>query len=414
MALANIFIAADSGSGNTASKNTGQAMSAKAAGLPNVILANIGDTIYPQATAANEPHVAANFWFAGSNFTKANSIATPGNHDNGAGGTAPDVTAYLDAWTGTMSKVTGVTPYIASGIPNTDQFIDVQGWRIFLINSGAIEIAAATPGWPVPHSSSFSASNARVQWLRSNWAPGLKNIVFTHHLPYSVFGSHNDNPQMDNLWNEMLGVNDGSGPHSCLLVGGHDHNMQIFNPRNASGTFPGITNIVCGGAEGHYTGNPPASNRSQPSWLQFANDTTLGFGLLEILSATQLRFSIYDQSGALMANTAALGTSGSAQQTITISGGVTTPTYEYSLDGAAYVPTPSSGTQKSFTLGSLAPGQHRIKIRDTTPGPDAQFAWVQSPVKPAQPTVDTILDATGNPVASGSHISGDKITITFH
>ena len=408
MALANIFIAADSGSGNTASKATGKAMSNMAAGKPNVLLANIGDTLYPQAQTANIPHVAANFWFSGSNFTKANSIATPGNHDNGAGGTAPDNTAYLSAWAGTMSKVdSSVSPYIASGIPNTDQFIDVQGWRIFLINSGAIEVANATPGWPVPHSSTFAASNARVQWLRSNWAAGLKNIVFTHHLPYSVFGSHNDNPQMDNLWNEMIG-------HACLLVGGHDHNMQIFTARNASAGFPGIVEVVCGGAEGHYTGSPPAGNRSQVSWLQFANDTTLGFGLLEIMSATQLKFSIFDQSGSPMQNTAALGTSGASSITINIPGGVTVPTYQYSVDGGSYVATGNGGQDKTITLASLAAGPHSIKIRDSTPGPDAQYAWIQSGTKPAAPVLSgTPLDGAGAPVVSGGHTDQQQITFTF-
>lgn len=384
-----------------------------AAGKPNVLLANIGDTLYPQAQAANEPHVAANFWFSGSAFSQANSIATPGNHDNGAGGTAPDVTAYLDAWAGTLSKTSGVTPYIASGIPNTDQFIDVQGWRIFLINSGAIEVTAATPGWPVPHSSSMPAGNARVAWLRSNWAPGLKNIVFTHHLPYSVYGSHNDNPEMDNLWNEMLGANDGSGPHSCLIVGGHDHNMQLFTPRNASGSFPGITNVVCGGAEGHYTGNPPANNRSKTSWLQFANDTTLGFGLLEILSATQLRFTIYDQSGAIMQNTPTLAPTGVAQTTITIPGGVTTPTYEYSVDGGAYTATGTGGEDKAFALSSLTPGPHYVKVRDSTPGPDAMYAWIQQGVPPNPVTLGVELDGEGNPVPIGGHTESPDITISW-
>src|SRR5512142_3353670 len=163
MALATIAVIADCGSDNAAALATGKAASTFVGASGYLIYA--GDTLYPIASTATEYHVPK-ICFNGSpggSFDKARACATPGNHDNGSGVSGgPNVASYLRAWSGTLSKVSNLGTYPATGVPNTDQFIDIAGWRFHFINSGGINQEAATPGWPVPHSSSMPAGNARV------------------------------------------------------------------------------------------------------------------------------------------------------------------------------------------------------------------------------------------------------------
>src|SRR5436190_21873818 len=128
MALATIAILADAGSDIAPAQKSFKAAYDFCG--PNSYLFYIGDTLYPQASKANEFHVQKNCFGGppGGSFARSRAFATPGNHDNGNGsGGAPNVQSYFNAWKGTPTRTSGVLA--AAGVPNTDQYVDIAGWR---------------------------------------------------------------------------------------------------------------------------------------------------------------------------------------------------------------------------------------------------------------------------------------------
>ena len=254
----------------------------------------------------------------------ARTVMTPGNHSNGPAGstTKGDASAWLayNASKGTLTRTTGGWINQSAGMPLTDQFVDIGGIRFIFINSGGV--ANAKPGWPVPVTGGSVAGNARVDWLRSAWKPGLANVVVTHHPRWSVYGGNFDNPAMQNLIDEILGRNDGSGPHSRLILQGHDHNMQLMKPQLASGSYKGLVSVVaglCATAPG--TAAAGSANTSKKSWLQFLNMTPAAKGFLQVdvMSDRSLQLSMIqaaDTTGTLMKNTSGTGITGAAKVTI--------------------------------------------------------------------------------------------------
>jgi hypothetical protein len=177
-----------------------------------------GDEYSPYCTAKtvqhyddflDQPHISAR-----------RTVMTPGNHSNGPGGKYPDIRAWLayNAERGTLTRTNGGWIDQKHGIPLTDQFVDIAGVRFILVNSGAIYQLADRPGWPVPGTGGPVKADPRVAWLRSAWAPGLRNVVVTHHPRWSYYGDHHDCPGMQNLVDEIMGQNDGSKPHSPLIL----------------------------------------------------------------------------------------------------------------------------------------------------------------------------------------------------
>ena len=91
------------------------------------------------------------------NVSPARTVMTPGNHTNGPGGksggsrspTSRRWLAYNQA-NGTLTRTTGGWIDQPTGIPLTDQYVDVAGIRFIFLNSGAVENLIDKPGWPVP------------------------------------------------------------------------------------------------------------------------------------------------------------------------------------------------------------------------------------------------------------------------
>ncbi len=232
----------------------------------------------------------------------ARCVMTPGNHTNGPGGKSniPDVSAWIayNRARGTRSRTDGVWINRSEGIPLTDQYVDVAGVRFIFLNSGACERVVDKPGWPVPHTGGSVAGNARVAWLRSAWRPGTRNVVITHHARWSYYGGAHDNPTMQNLIDEIMGKNDGTGPHSSLILQGHDHCMQLMHPQGAKGAYPGLTSGVIGLCS------------TAPTTHEAPKDIMSDFSLqLSIIDAA-------DTSGKLMQNTPATGVTGAATAVI--------------------------------------------------------------------------------------------------
>ena len=322
------YVSDAGGAGNTPlGPSINAAFGRASCGVANCYLFIGGDTYSTSASAASMLHYDA--YFNQPNIVPARGIMTPGNHDNGSGNgnPLPDNAAWkaYNNTKGTLTKTNGAELGSAGeGIPNTDQFLDIGGLRWFFINTGAINSGNATPGWPVPHSGTMNASNARVSFLRNNWKAGLKNVMVYHHPRWSYWGNHHDNPNMQNIINECVG-------HCCLGLSGHDHNMQIFQPQLASGSYPGFTQIVAGlCGTSPYTG-AAGSQTSQKSWVQWANISSgIGFFQIDVFDDGSLVGSMVNgavTTGALMAATASTGNTGAATVTIQTGGSVvdTTP-----------------------------------------------------------------------------------------
>jgi hypothetical protein len=326
-AVARVAFAADSGGGGS-SKAPKVAAAINAAfgrfGDPAKTSLFIGGDEYSVCNASTMKHYDK--YLTQPNIDPARCVMTPGNHTNGPGGTSniPDVSAWIayNQARGTKSRTDGVWINRSEGIPLTDQYVDVAGIRFIFLNSGACENVVDKPGWPVPHTGGSVTGNSRVAWLRSAWRPGTRNVVITHHARWSYYGGAHDNPTMQNLIDEIMGKNDGTSPHSSLILQGHDHCMQLMHPQGAKGAYPGLTSGVIGlCSTAPTTHEAPKSNTSQKSWLQFANISVGGCGFLQIdiMDDFSLHLSIIDAadtSGALMKNTASTGVTGAATAVI--------------------------------------------------------------------------------------------------
>ncbi|HEX6825252.1 MAG TPA: metallophosphoesterase family protein [Nitrospiraceae bacterium] len=388
------------------------------AGISKCYMVFGGDTYNPYATTTTMLNYDT--YLTKANLAAARAVMTPGNHDNGPGGaSSPDVAAWLayNVSKGTLTKTNGGWINQSEGIPNTDQFIDVGAYRLIFVNSGAILGLNANPGWPVPHTGGSIAGNARVAWLRSVWKPGLNNIVFTHHPRWSYYGNHHDNAQMQNLYDEIVGANDGSGPHSCLVISGHDHNMQLFQPQLSAGQYPGLTQAVIGlGSTSPYTAAGPTSQTSKKSWLQFANFTSgdCGFLQIDIMDDGSLQLSIInanDTSGALMTNTASSGITGSP--TAIINAGTVVPptiTYQHKVDDGAWI---NDDVALSTHVSGLAPGPHIMYIKRLSGAVESDvssYAWVVPQSTAGAPVLESVFDQDNNVVANGGTTPSQQLT----
>jgi hypothetical protein len=158
---------------------------------------------------------------------------TPGNHD------APHAEeGYMPFWEEAHGAPT--PPYYS---------FRVSGWQILSLNS------------EIDH----DPGSAQLRWLhRQLAAAGDCRIAFWHRPRFSAGLDHGDQEDVAPLWNAVRG-------HAGIVLGGHEHDMQRFRPRD------GITEFVSGaGGAGLYD-----VNESDPR-LGFSNDSKYGALRLEL------------------------------------------------------------------------------------------------------------------------------------
>jgi hypothetical protein len=150
---------------------------------------------------------------------------TPGNHDWGA-----HANGYGPYW----RKARG------GSIPTHYSF-KLGGWQLLSLNSEE------------PH----GAGSAQLRWLRSRLRGGGTCRLAFWHRPLRSKGMHGDQKDVQPFWDALRG-------RATIVLNGHDHDMQRFDPRD------GITQFVSGaGGHGLYQlGDDPA--------LAFGNDTDFG------------------------------------------------------------------------------------------------------------------------------------------
>jgi hypothetical protein len=135
----------------------------------------------------------------------ARTAPTPGNHE-----WPQRADGYEPYWEGVFGKP-----------PPAYYDFRVAGWQLLSLNSEA------------PH----GPRSAQVRWLRTRVArPGTCRLAFWHRPRFNA-GEHGDARDVAPLWDALRG-------RAKLVVSGHDHNMQRFDP------IDGITQYVSG-AGGH-------------------------------------------------------------------------------------------------------------------------------------------------------------------
>jgi hypothetical protein len=101
-------------------------------------------------------------------------------------------------------------------------------------------------------------NSAQMEWLRSRLRePGNCRLAFWHRPRFSQ-GEHGDARDMAPVWDALRG-------HAALVLNGHDHGMQRFQP------IDGITELIAA-AGGH---SLYAIGHGDPR-LRFANDSAYG------------------------------------------------------------------------------------------------------------------------------------------
>ena len=179
---------------------------------------------------------------------------TPGNHDWRTRATSPatgQIPAAYEAFWKQFPPPASRQPIAADkrGGARYEHVIDLHGWRLIFLDTGPCEDIEA---WPM-------GDPSRVAWLRDALnTPGRAKIVCAHHSRLSR-GKHGDIGEVEAVWATLF---DGTGaPRAALTIGGHDHNVSIYQPRprdvsrGAVDLSKGIHVMVNGaGGRGHDVG----------------------------------------------------------------------------------------------------------------------------------------------------------------
>ena len=209
----------------------------------------LGDVYAKQAgeknagTESEEPRTARRAWF-GNYQSALGGLAeltapTPGNHDWPVEGDQEVVAAGYKAY---WRRIRGrpQPSYYSFGL---------GGWEIISLNS---EIAS-------------DVDSQQYEWLRSQLSyPGSCRLAFWHRPRFSAGTTNGDQDDMAPFWEALRG-------HASIVVSGHEHNMQRFEP------IDGLTQFVSGaGGHSHYE-----IDRDDDR-IAFANDADYGALRLEL------------------------------------------------------------------------------------------------------------------------------------
>ena len=198
---------ADSGTGDT---QTAALIAAQVAANPDATVFTLGDSAYPESTAANLADYYDPTWGA----FKSRTYPSIGNHD----------------W---ANATTGYFPYFGAsraGSPNGYYSYD-QGsyWHVVVLNT---EI-------------DYSAGSAQELWLRADLAANAsKNVLAYWHRPLFDSGSVHGTEVVDKIiWDDLYEFG------ADLVLNGHEHWYERFAPQTPDGVADatyGIREIVAG------------------------------------------------------------------------------------------------------------------------------------------------------------------------
>jgi hypothetical protein len=142
---------------------------------------------------------------------KAISHPVVGNHEYGSPGAAPYF-AYFGAAAGDPGK--GYYSY------------DLGSWHMVALNSNCDRIPGCGPGSP------------EETWLKSDLAahPARCTLAYWHHPRFSS-GQAGDATAMDAIWSDLVAAG------AEVVLAGHDHEYERFEPLGASGRVDAVSGI---------------------------------------------------------------------------------------------------------------------------------------------------------------------------
>ena len=228
--------------------------------------------------AATPTNLTTEIGFFTSRGLASRLIATPGNHDwynrNITPGAGNNFQGFLYCYGNASGLAAGNAGHTGSGIVTKQ----VNGWTIIVVNTVITETATTLDGL-VGDSRCGVGPTQLTAIAAALPTTGRKCLVFGHHPVWNADSSdHTDgtNGKANQLGN-MRGA--GSGPGNAnfwqtlqgkamVYTAGHAHNMQLHQPRDASGNVSaaGVTQIVAGSAGGlNYSLN--GSYAPAPVWV---------------------------------------------------------------------------------------------------------------------------------------------------
>jgi hypothetical protein len=175
-------------------------------------------------------------------------------------GTAEEFAQNYDSIYGKLASRTAPTPGNHDWESHTSGY-DVY-WRKRLGKDLQHYYSFTTGGWQFISLNSemdHDSGSPQVAWLRSKVkGRGTCRLAFWHRARYSAGDHHGDQPDIQPFWDVLKG-------HAAIVVNGHEHDMQRFEPRD------GITEFVSG-AGGH---DLYAVDQTRPD-LAFGNGDKFG------------------------------------------------------------------------------------------------------------------------------------------
>ncbi len=212
---------------------------------PSGTVVTLGDNVYDDGTATEYANCYHPTWGR----HKARTRPSPGNHEYHTAG-ASGYFGYFGAAAGPAGR--GYYSF------------DVGAWHVISLNS----------------EQDVGASGAQVAWLRADLAATTAQCVLAFwHKPRFTAGNYSDFAEYTPFWDALYAAN------ADVVLNGHDHNYQRYQPMNPSGAADssrGIREFVVGtGGRSHYA-------LRADSRRQVGDSTT--FGLLKLT----LRATGYD------------------------------------------------------------------------------------------------------------------------
>lgn len=205
-------------------------------------IATLGDTAYPQGSAANFDQCFDPAWGQ----LASRIFPATGNHEYQTTGAAGYFNYFAERNRRTGARDKGWYAYDLGG-----------SWRAIVLNSNCSAVGGCT------------AESPQGKWLAAELeAAGDRNVLAYWHAPRYSSGYHGSTSFMKPFFRMLFQA------RADIVLGGHDHSYERFAPQNASGDYRrrGVQQFVVGtGGRGLYAFDGPrlANTRSR-------NDTTYG------------------------------------------------------------------------------------------------------------------------------------------
>ncbi|CAB4871593.1 unannotated protein [freshwater metagenome] len=177
---------------------------------PAAVLA-LGDLVYESGSIDEFTNGYAPTW---GRF-KAKTFAVPGNHEYNTDGAA----GYR-SWWGATALPSGTTWHSKR----------IGGWLILGLDSNCGDNGGCGPTSP------------QGRWLAGQLKASPRCVLAIWHHPRRSSGPHGDNSSTQPLWAAL------SAKHADLVLNGHDHDYERFQPMNANANpaKTGLTEVVVG------------------------------------------------------------------------------------------------------------------------------------------------------------------------